>query len=193
MRGPVVTQGGSLSCHTGLPRFGNYNTEGVRLLLSPGICPCDRDQNQDHHKDIDTIFKRYLLPLALLGGVAIAADESLDEPLMFIKGDITRAQFMERAEQRFARQDSNGDGTLSVAEREAAMAKMHEAMKQSGKAMPGKMGNMRPMQDTTKAQFMERHEAVFTKMDKNGDGVIDEAERASIKARLGQGTMSPAQ
>ncbi|MEZ6932004.1 EF-hand domain-containing protein [Aeromonas sp. S16(2024)] len=139
------------------------------------------------------MFKRYLLPLALLGGVAIAADESLDEPLMFIKGDVTKAQFMERAEQRFARQDSNGDGTLSVAEREAAMAKMQEAMKQSGKAMPGKMGNMRPMQDTTKAQFMERHEAVFTKMDKNGDGVIDEAERASVKARVGQGMMSPAQ
>ena len=139
------------------------------------------------------MFKRYLLPLALLGGVAIAADESLDEPLMFIKGDVTKAQFMERAEQRFARQDSNGDGTLSVAEREAAMAKMQEAMKQSGKAMPGKMGNMRPMQDTTKAQFMERHEAVFTKMDKNGDGVIDEAERANVKARVGQGMMSPAQ
>ncbi|QSE75403.1 EF-hand domain-containing protein [Aeromonas media] len=139
------------------------------------------------------MFKRYLLPLALLGGVAIAADENLDEPLMFIKGDVTKAQFMEKAEQRFARQDSNGDGTLSVAEREAAMAKMQEAMKQSGKAMPGKMGNMRPMQDTTKAQFMERHEAVFTKMDKNGDGVIDEAERASVKARVGQGMMSPAQ
>lgn len=139
------------------------------------------------------MFKRYLLPLVLLGGVAIAADESLDEPLMFMKGDITKAQFMERAEQRFARQDSNGDGTLSVAEKEAAMAKMQEAMKQSGKAMPGKMGNMRPMQDTTKAQFMERHETLFTKMDKNGDGVIDEAERASVKARLGQGMMSPAQ
>lgn len=35
------------------------------------------------------MFKRYLLPLVLLGGVAIAADEYLDEPLMFIEGDIT--------------------------------------------------------------------------------------------------------
>ncbi|MCK2085498.1 EF-hand domain-containing protein [Aeromonas sp. 3925] len=139
------------------------------------------------------MFKRYLLPLVLLGGVAIAADESLDEPLVLLKGDVTKAQFMERAEQRFARQDSNGDGTLSVAEKEAAMARMQEAMKQSGKAMPGKMGNMRPMQDTTKAQFMERHETLFTRLDKNGDGVIDEAERASVKARLGQGMMSPAQ
>ncbi|MNG41329.1 hypothetical protein D3C77_783960 [compost metagenome] len=55
------------------------------------------------------------------------------------------------------------------------------------------MGNMRPMQDTTKAQFMERHETLFTRLDKNGDGVIDEAERANVKARLGQGMMSPAQ
>lgn len=140
------------------------------------------------------MFKFYLLPMVLLGSLAIAADESIDEPLMFIKGDITKAQFMERAEQRFARQDTDKDGTLSVAEREAAMAKMHEAMQQSGQTMPGKMGNMgnmRPMQDTTKAQFMARHEALFTRMDKNGDGVLDEAERASARGRLGQGAMAP--
>ncbi|CAB5691964.1 EF hand [Aeromonas hydrophila] len=142
------------------------------------------------------MLKFYLLPMVLLGGFALAADESIDEPLMFIKGDITKAQFMERAEQRFARQDTDKDGTLSVAEREAAMAKMHEVMQQSGKAMPGKMGNMgnmRPMQDTTKEQFMARHEAIFTRMDKNGDGVLDEAERASARGRLGQGAMAPAQ
>ncbi|MNF11252.1 hypothetical protein D3C80_2124310 [compost metagenome] len=55
------------------------------------------------------------------------------------------------------------------------------------------MGNMRPMQDTTKAQFIQRHESLFTRLDKNADGVIDEAERASVKARIGQGAMSPAQ
>lgn len=140
------------------------------------------------------MFKQYLLSLALLSGAALAAEEPLDEPMMFMKGDITKAQFMERAEQRFARQDTDKDGTLSVAEREAAMAKMHEAMQQSGQAMPGKMGNMgnmRSMQDTTKAQFMARHEALFTRMDKNGDGVLDEAERASARGRLGQGAMAP--
>ncbi|EKB21127.1 hypothetical protein [Aeromonas veronii] len=142
------------------------------------------------------MLKFYLLPMVLLGGFAIAADESIDEPLMFIKGDISKAQFMERAEQRFTRQDSDKDGTLSIAEREAAMAKMHEAMQQSGKAMPGKignMGNMRPMQDTTREQFMARHEALFTQLDKNGDSVLDEAERTSARGRLGQGMMSPAQ
>ena len=41
------------------------------------------------------MFKLYLLPLVLLGGLAIAADESLDEPLVMLKGDITKAQFME--------------------------------------------------------------------------------------------------
>ena len=46
---------------------------------------------------------------------------------------------------------------------------------------------MRPMQDTTKAQFMERREAVFTKMDKNGDGVLGEAERASARGGSGRG------
>ncbi|WP_421258243.1 EF-hand domain-containing protein [Aeromonas sp. 600886] len=142
------------------------------------------------------MLKFYLLPMVLLSGFAIAADESIDEPLMFIKGDITKAQFMERAEQRFTRQDSDKDGTLSIAEREAAMAKMHEAMQQSGKAMPGKMenmGNMRPMQDTTREQFMAHHEALFTQMDKNGDGVLDEVERTSARGRLGQGMMAPAQ
>ncbi|MFM4702927.1 EF-hand domain-containing protein [Aeromonas bivalvium] len=139
------------------------------------------------------MFKRYLLPLVLLGGVAIAADEYLDEPLMFIEGDITQAQFMERAEQRFTEQDSNGDGTLSFIEREAAMVRRQEAMQQSGKAMPGRMANMKPQQDLTRAQFMGRHETLFARLDKNGDGVLDEVERASAKARLGQGMMSPAQ
>ena len=42
-------------------------------------------------------------------------------------GSVTRAQFMERAAQRWAWQvDKNGDGVLSVAEKEANLAKILE-------------------------------------------------------------------
>ena len=51
--------------------------------------------------------------LALAGSGASASDIFPASPLM---GDVTRAQFMERAAQRFALQDKNGDGVLSVAE-----------------------------------------------------------------------------
>lgn len=139
------------------------------------------------------MLKLYLLPLALLGGLAVAADEFFDEPLVLIKGDLTKAQFMERAGQRFTRQDSNGDGILSVAEREAAMARMQDRMKQSGKVIPGRVGKRQPMQDITREQFMARHETLFTRLDQNGDGVSDETERANAKARLGAGAMPAAQ
>ena len=128
------------------------------------------------------MFKPYLLPLALVSGLSFAADEPSGEPL--IKGEISKAQFMEKSEERFARQDLNGDGTLSIAEKEAAMAKMQEAMKLAGKTMPEKLSNMKPRQETTKAQFIQRQEKIFARLDKNGDGKISEAERADIKASL---------
>ncbi|MNF75862.1 EF hand [compost metagenome] len=130
------------------------------------------------------MFKPYLLSLAFFSGLSVAADEPPGEPL--IKGDISKAQFMEKAEQRFARQDQNGDGVLSIAEKEAAMAKMHEAMKLAGKSAPEKMANMKPRQETTKAQFMQRQEKIFTHLDKNADGMISEAERADVRAGLKQ-------
>ena len=128
------------------------------------------------------MFKPYLLPLALVSGLTFAADEPPGEPL--IKGEISKAQFMEKSEQRFARQDLNGDGVLSIAEKEAAMAKMQEAMKLAGKTMPEKLANMKPRQETTKAEFIQRQEKIFARLDKNGDGKISEAERADIKASL---------
>lgn len=131
------------------------------------------------------MFKPYLLPLLLLGGMAAAATPpASDEPM--IKGDITKAQFMDRAEKRFVRRDTNGDGILQVAEKEAAMAKMHEMMKQAGKIPSDKMAKMKPMNDTTKAQFMVRQEKIFSHLDKNGDGIISEAERSAMKEKMQQ-------
>ena len=132
------------------------------------------------------MFKPYLLlPFLLSSGIAVATTPpASDEPM--IKGDITKAQFMERAEKRFARRDTNGDGILQVAEKEAAMAKMHEMMKQAGKTPSDKMAKMKPMHDTTKAQYMERQEKIFGHMDKNADGVLSEAERSAAKDKMKQ-------
>lgn len=131
------------------------------------------------------MFKPYLLPLVLFSGMTVAATApASDEPM--IKGDMTKAQFMERAEKRFAKRDTNGDGILQVAEKEAAMAKMHEMMKQAGKTPSDKMANMKPMNDTTKAQFMERQEKMFSHLDKDANGVISEAERSAMKDKMKQ-------
>jgi hypothetical protein len=59
-------------------------------------------------------------------------------------GDVTRAQFMERAAQRFALQDKNGDGVLSVAEKEANLAKLAGVMQQAGKPVPERMSQLKP-------------------------------------------------
>ncbi len=133
------------------------------------------------------MLKRSLLSLALVSTLSFATEAPPAAPL--IKGDITKAQFMERAEQRFAMQDQNHDGVLSVAEKEASMAKMEAMMKQHGKDIPERMSNMKPRRDTTKAQFMARQEKIFSRLDKNGDGVIGEAERADIKAHIEQRMM----
>lgn len=131
------------------------------------------------------MFKPYLLPLLLLSGVATAVTPSGSDETM-IKGDITKAQFMDRAEKRFARRDTNGDGILQVAEKEAAMAKMHEMMKQAGKTPSDRMVHTKPVNDTSKAQFMERQGTLFSHLDKNGDGVVSEAERSAMKEKMQQ-------
>ncbi|MGY3857755.1 EF-hand domain-containing protein [Aeromonas intestinalis] len=136
------------------------------------------------------MFKPCLLALALCSSAAFATDTLPSTPLM---GDITKAQFMERAEQRFAQQDKNGDGVISVAEKEAALAKIEGVMKQAGKPVPDRMAQLKPRRDTSKAQFMARQEKLFARLDKNGDGVIGESERAEIKANLDKRVMEAAQ
>ncbi|MFM4770932.1 EF-hand domain-containing protein [Aeromonas caviae] len=125
--------------------------------------------------------------LALAGSAASASDILPVSPLM---GDVTRAQFMERAAQRFALQDKNGDGVLSVAEKEANLAGV---MQQAGKPVPERMSQLKPSRETTRAQFMARQEALFSRLDKNGDGVIGESERLDIKANLEKRAMEAAQ
>ena len=100
------------------------------------------------------MFKRYLLSLALRWRRRPGRRGSLDEPMMFMKGILPGPVHGKRAEQRFARQDTDKDGTpVGGRERRTRHGQDARLMQQSGKAMPGKMGNMgnmRPMQDTTK-------------------------------------------
>lgn len=128
--------------------------------------------------------------LALAGSAASASDILPASPLM---GDVTRAQFMERAAQRFVLQDKNGDGVLSVAEKEANLAKLAGVMQQAGKPVPERMSQLKPSRETTRVQFMARQEALFSRLDKNGDGVIGESERLDIKANLEKRAMEAAQ
>ena len=60
------------------------------------------------------------------------------------------------AAQRFALQDKNGDGVLSVAEKEANLAKLAGVMQQAGKPVPERMSQLKPSRETTRAQFMAR-------------------------------------
>ncbi|WP_339331926.1 hypothetical protein [Aeromonas caviae] len=82
---------------------------------------------------------------------------------------------------------------LSVAEKEANLAKLAGVMQQAGKPVPERMSQLKPSRETTRAQFMARQEALFTRLDKNGDGVIGESERLDIKANLEKRAMEAAQ
>ena len=60
------------------------------------------------------------------------------------------------AAQRFRPADKNGDGVLSVAEKEANLAKLAGVMQQAGKAGPGADEPAQAVAGTTRAQFMAR-------------------------------------
>lgn len=121
--------------------------------------------------------------LILLAGVVLAQPALAQDPLA--KGEITRAQFMERSGQLFKMQDQNGDGTISIAEREAVLAKAQAMMQKMGKE-PGPLGGIKPRKEISREQFMERQEKIFDRLDTNGDGKVDEAERQAVRDRAQQ-------
>ena len=78
------------------------------------------------------------------------------------------------AENPFSSKQVSG-GYMMLAEGKCGSGKSSGA---EGKCGMGRMdadGNG----DVTKEEFMQGHEAMFTKIDQNGDGVIDPAERAA--------------
>lgn len=118
------------------------------------------------------MFKPCLLSLALVSSVAFAVDSLPVTPMM---GDITKGQFMERAEQRFALQDKNGDGVLSVAE-EAATWPGGRGDEAGRQARAGADESPQAEGDTSKAQFMTRQEDLRALGQERGRG--DWRERA---------------
>lgn len=70
--------------------------------------------------------------LTLSIGAAVAATAAIAMAAPSIaqaaKPDVTRAQAQERAAERFARMDANGDGLLNAADREARRAKMFDRL-----------------------------------------------------------------
>ena len=66
--------------------------------------------------------KRIILLMALLAAPVALASHHEDMP----KGDMSKADFLKKAEERFNKMDSNKDGMLSQDERKAAHKKMRE-------------------------------------------------------------------
>lgn len=62
--------------------------------------------------------------LALTSGIALAATEAPPSGMMAPEGDLSRAQVEARVADHFKRMDVNSDGKLTVADREAAHARM---------------------------------------------------------------------
>lgn len=100
-------------------------------------------------------------------------------------GRISRAEFAAQAATRFARMDANRDGTIDKTE----MAAM--AGPRGGMARGGGRGMARGDADgkgaLTRAEFDRQSNARFARIDANGDGFIDAAERAAIGDAMRQG------
>lgn len=121
------------------------------------------------------------------GAAMMRADANKD-------GTITRAEFLAKADARFAKIDANGDGQISADEMKSQMNK--HGMKHDAGAMGG-MGEMREKMharmlqrvDTNKDGKISRDEmhaqatARFDRLDANRDGKIDKDEMAAMRAK----------
>jgi uncharacterized low-complexity protein len=95
---------------------------------------------------------------------------------------VTLAHSTNAAENPFTMQPLSS-GYMMLAEGKCGEGKCGTAKGSEGKCGMGRMdtdgdGNV------TREEFMKGHEAMFDKIDTNGDGVIDEAERAAQMAKM---------
>ncbi len=169
-----------------------------------------------------------LLALAIAGGLPFASIASAQWPedgppppirpgMMFETldmnkdGFVTRAEAKAAAEQRFDAADTDRNGTISDAEREAARAAMHRKMASAmfdrldtdrngqisrdefiagrpgmqDKGGPGRHHRgMMPDGEATRTQATERALAMFDRVDANRDGKITSAERDAFASTM---------
>ncbi len=103
-------------------------------------------------------------------------------------GNLTRQQAVARADQIFARADSNRDGRLTRAEAQRArqqLAGTHRQNSGGGHAGRGGHGFFETMfgkrGSVTKADFRKQHLTLFATLDRNRDGVVATAEHQAAQ------------
>lgn len=80
--------------------------------------------------------------------------------------------------------DTNKDGQLSDAEKQAARAEFEKRKGETGKGGPGKGGPGRGFGKGGPGGF--DREALMKKLDKNGDGKLDDAEKQAAREAFGK-------
>lgn len=97
------------------------------------------------------------------------------------KTDTTRAQFLQKAAERFDKMDTNSDGTLDRSERQA----QKDQRSQRAKASKPKRGPRDTNGDgvITEADFPEHKRKHFSKIDANQNGTLEPAELKAHKQK----------
>jgi Ca2+-binding EF-hand superfamily protein len=165
----------------------------------------------------ETTIMKYLVAAAvavgtIVSGVAASAQQSSTRLRADANGDgaVSRTEFVARAEARFARLDTDRNGTLSRDERRAGrpdrgrrMAGMIQRLDKDGDGklsraefaagaerrwsrMSARSGAAAP----DRASFDQRIADRFSRLDRNGDGFVDQAELAAMRAPVATPTPS---
>ncbi|SOB87757.1 EF hand [Sphingomonas guangdongensis] len=162
---------------------------------------------------------KYLLAAAvaigtIVGGVAATAQQTSPRVRADANGDgaVSRAEFVARAEARFARIDTDRNGSLSRDERRAGRPdrgrRMAGALQRLDSDGDGKLSRaefatgaerrwqrMGARPDTAapdRASFDQRTAARFSRLDRNNDGFLERAELAAMRNRGDAPAATPA-
>jgi hypothetical protein len=99
-------------------------------------------------------------------------------------GQISKAEFVDAANAKFARTDANGDGLLTEAERQADREAMRAQRQAERFSKADKNGDGFISQDEFNSGASERDARRKERMDANGDGTVDKADREARRAKM---------